>query len=315
MIVHRRVNFCLYGRTNKGGFCLKYDKPVLIAEIGCNHKGSVKIAKKMIDKAIRFCGADIVKFQKRDPKKLLTKEEYNSPHPVPANSYGDTYGEHREFLEFDIDTHKELKEYAENLGGEYSVSVWDWNSTKEVVEELRPKHIKLPSALATHFEIYKYIIDNLPEAILHISTGMTTQLERKYLLREAVLNKALDKTVFYLCTSTYPAQFEDLCLLSLDELTTSTKKSGLGYSGHHKGIAIDIAAYTLGAQYIERHFTLDRTWKGTDHAASLEPQGLRKLKRDLMATHKALTRRPKNLLEKEKSQAKKLRWDRTSEDF
>lgn len=294
---------------------MRYEKPVLIAEIGCNHKGNFEIAKQMVRKAIEFCNADIVKFQKRDPETLLTKKEYKEPHPVPENSFGDSYGEHREFLEFDIEKHRELKELAESLGGEYSVSVWDMPSAKLVVNELEPDHIKLPSALATHFDIYRYILQNLPDATVHISTGMTTSNERRKIMREAVINRALDRTVFYLCTSTYPAKFEELHLLSLEELEPSSQRSGLGFSGHHKGIAIDIAAYALGAQYIERHFTLDRTWKGTDQAASLEPQGLRKLKRDLLATQKALTFRPEGRLEREKTQAKKLRWDRNKKEF
>lgn len=286
---------------------MEYRKPVLVAEIGCNHKGDLEIAEEMSRIAIEFCGADIVKFQKRSPKDLLTEEEYNAPHPVPRNSYGDTYGEHREFLEFGLTEHLQLKEYIESLGGEYSVSVWDWRSAEEVCNIVRPDHIKIPSALATHSELIGYIAEELPDATIHISMGMTTVEERNHILRDALKDGYYGRTVFYHCTSSYPAKFEDMHLLSIGDINQNVIR---GFSGHHKGIAIDIAAFTLGATYIERHFTLDRTWKGTDHAASLEPGGLRKLKRDLLATYKSLTYRPPSILDEEKPHAKKLRWDR-----
>ena len=104
----------------------------IIAEIGCNHKGDIDIAKRMIKIAAIDCGADVIKFQKRDNKFLLSPEQYSLPHPNPDNSYGDTYGEHREYLEFTVDEHKILKNYCEELGSEYSTSVWEVNSAKEI---------------------------------------------------------------------------------------------------------------------------------------------------------------------------------------
>ena len=290
------------------------DKPKLIAEIGCNHKGDFEIAKEMIEVAAD-CGADVVKFQKRDNKKVLTEEEYNSPHPVPHNSYGETYGKHREFLEFDIEKHRKLKEHAEQNGVIYSSSVWDINSAQEMVE-LNPEFIKIPSALATHYEVLDYLRDNYG-GVLHISTGMTKQEERFKLMQYLIYNEI--EAVVYHCTSGYPITFEQARLLGIRELQSIRNQVAnnghdygitTGYSGHHKGIAIDIAAYTLGAEYIERHFTLDRTWKGTDHAASLEPQGFERLKRNLVATYEALQHRPEGFLDIEKPQVKKLRWDR-----
>ena len=120
----------------------KYKKPKVIAEIGCNHKGDFEIAKEMIKTAKIFCEADVVKFQKREPEELLTEKQYNEPHPVPHNSYGDTYGEHREFLEFSYEQHKKLKEFAEEMGITYSTSVWDLTSAEEIVK-LNPEFIKL----------------------------------------------------------------------------------------------------------------------------------------------------------------------------
>ena len=110
---------------------MKYNKPKIIAEIGCNHKGDLEIAFDLI-KLAKDCGANIAKFQKRNSKELLTKEQYNTPHPNPINSYGDTYGAHREFLEFSLDQHKALKKYCKKLDIEYSTSVWDITSAKEI---------------------------------------------------------------------------------------------------------------------------------------------------------------------------------------
>ena len=122
-----------------------YKKPYVIAEIGCNHKGDIEIAKELIKVAKIFCNVDAVKFQKRHNKELLTEEQYNAPHPNPVNSYGDTYGAHREFLEFDVNQHQELKDYCEDIGLDYSTSVWDLTSAKEIAG-LQPKFIKIPSA-------------------------------------------------------------------------------------------------------------------------------------------------------------------------
>lgn len=103
-------------------------KVKIVAEIGCNHKGNMDIAKELIMTAALYCKADYVKFQKRNPMELLSEEEYNSPHPNPANSYGDTYGAHREFLEFDVDQHRQLIKWCEEFGIKYSTSVWDLTS-------------------------------------------------------------------------------------------------------------------------------------------------------------------------------------------
>ena len=108
-----------------------YQKPKVIAEIGCNHKGDIGIAFELLDLA-KECGADVAKFQKRNPKELLTEEQYNAPHPNPLNSYGNTYGEHREFLEFSLDQHRELIAYSNKIGIEYSTSVWDVSSANEI---------------------------------------------------------------------------------------------------------------------------------------------------------------------------------------
>jgi sialic acid synthase len=285
----------------------KYLKPYVIAEIGCNHKGDIEIAKELIKIAKIFCNVDAVKFQKRNNKELLTEEQYNAPHPNSNNSYGTTYGAHREFLEFDVLQHEELKNYCESIGITYSTSVWDTTSAKEIAS-LSPEFIKIPSACNNNFEMLGWLCDNYKGEI-HISTGMTTKEET-----ETLVNFFIDKgrnkdLVLYNCTSGYPVPFDDVCLLDINLLKQKfeDKVKHIGFSGHHLGIAVDIAAYTLGANIIERHYTLDRTWKGTDHAASLEPMGLRKLSRDLNAVHKALSFKPMDILPIEQVQRDKLK--------
>ena len=282
--------------------------PRTIAEIGCNHKGDIEIAKELISTAAIFCKADVVKLQKRCNKELLTEEQYNAPHPNPINSYGDTYGAHREFLEFSPEQHRELKEYCDGLGIAYSTSVWDLTSAKEIAA-IEPGLIKIPSACNLHFEMLGYLCDNYKGEI-HLSTGMTTQEEVTKIV-EFFESKGRNKDlVLYACTSGYPVPVEDVCLLEIPRMIKEygDRVKSIGFSGHHLGIAIDVAAIVLGAQWIERHFTLDRTWKGTDHAASLEPDGMRRLVRDTKNIVKALTTKASDILPIEEVQRDKLKW-------
>lgn len=285
----------------------EFKKPYVIAEIGCNHKGDIEIAKELIKIAKIFCHVDAVKFQKRNNKELLTEVQYNAPHPNASNSYGDTYGAHREFLEFDVNEHKELKQYCDSIGITYSTSVWDTTSAKEIAS-LHPEFIKIPSACNNNFEMLGWLCDHY-QGEIHISTGMTTKDEADTLVNYFVAKGRNKDLVLYNCTSGYPVPFEDVCLLDINLLK---QKYGdivkhIGFSGHHLGIAVDVAAYTLGANIIERHYTIDRTWKGTDHAASLEPMGLRKLARDLNAVHSALTFKSMDILPIEQVQRDKLK--------
>jgi N-acetylneuraminate synthase len=287
----------------------EYKKAQIIAEIGCNHKGELEIAKELLTLA-KECGATCGKFQKRTPKELLTPEQYNAPHPNPANAYGDTYGAHREALELSLEGHKELQEHCKKIGLEYSSSVWDTTSAKEIVS-LNPILIKVGSPSNTHWEMMKVLRDEY-EGEVHISTGMTTKEEIEQIVSfwEEGKGKAKERVVLYNCTSGYPVPFEDVCLLDIRLLQQkyAHRVKSIGFSGHHLGISIDIAAYALGAEWIERHFTKDRTWKGTDHAASLEPGGLSKLIRDLDATHTAMTYKSTDILPLEAQQRAKLKW-------
>ena len=285
-----------------------FKKPTIIAEIGCNHKGEMTVAKELIATAALFCKADVVKFQKRNNKELLTEEQYNAPHPNPANSYGSTYGEHREFLEFSLEEHELLIGWCKEYGIEYSTSVWDLTSAKGIAS-LNPKMIKIPSACNTHWEMLEWLCDNYFGEI-HVSLGMTTRDEESEIINLFDSKSRLKDLVIYSCTSGYPVPFTDICLLEIIRLKElyGEQVKGIAFSGHHLGIAVDIAAYTLGASIIERHYTLDRTWKGTDHAASLEPDGVRRLVRDLNAVYKALNYKEKDILPIEEVQRKKLKY-------
>ena len=281
--------------------------PKVIAEIGCNHKGEMSIAKQLIETAATYCKADVVKFQKRCPKELLTPEEYNAPHPHPEISYGATYGEHREFLELSLDQHKQLKDWCDEYKIEYSTSVWDMTSAKEITS-LNPSLIKIPSACNLNKPMLQYLCDNFGGEI-HLSFGMTTRDEEEQIIRFFEDNKRNKDLVIYDCTSGYPVPFKDICLLELPKLIEmyASRVKSVGFSGHHLGIAVDSAAVALGAKWIERHFTLDRTWKGTDHAASLEPEGMRKLVRDVHAVYDSLTYKQEDILDIEKVQRNKLK--------
>jgi len=287
---------------------MTYNYPYLIAEVGCNHKGSMEIAHEFIKTAAIFCAVDAIKFQKRNNRELLTPEQYSAPHPNPHNSYGQTYGEHREFLEFNTEQHAQLKEWCEEFGLVYSSSVWDLTSAMEIAS-LNPTFIKVPSACNNNYAMLEWLCKHYKGEI-HISLGMTLREEEKELIDFFVDKKRNQDLVIYSCTSGYPVEAEDVCLLEICRLIENYSQivKNIGFSGHHNGISIDIAAYTLGAQVFERHFTLNRTWKGTDHAASLEPDGMRRLKRNLDTAQKALTYKATELLPVEEVQREKLKY-------
>lgn len=279
----------------------------LIAEACCNHKGDFGIAKEMIDIAVQ-CNCDIIKFQKRNNRELLSPAQYNAPHPVPENSYGTTYGAHREALEFTLEQHEELKDYCDSKGICYSCSVWDLTSAKEIAS-LRSEFIKIPSAQNTNFALLDWLCTKY-DGQIHLSLGMTSHDEEERIVKFFEERGRHGDLTLYACTSGYPVDFEDVCLLEITRLQNkfATRVKSIGFSGHHLGIAVDIAAATLGADWIERHFTLNRAWKGTDHAASLEPRGMANLARDLKALSKALRFKSCEILPVEEIQRKKLKY-------
>ena len=282
----------------------------VVAEIGGNHQGDFKLALDFVRSAKEFCGAYAVKFQKRSPRECLSAVEYSAAHTHSYHSFGETYGEHREFLEFSLEQHRQLKSLCDEIGIVYSCSVWDLTSAREIVS-LKPEFIKVPSACNTHYELLAFLVENF-EGAIHLSLGMTTLSEEESILEFFSERGRVSDLVLYACTSGYPVPDREVCLLEVARLKRSYGDlvRSIGFSGHHLGIALDVGAFVLGAEWIERHFTLDRTWRGTDQAASLEPDGLRRVVRDLASVGRALTYKPERMLETETVQRKKLKWDR-----
>lgn len=287
---------------------IQYKKPIVVAEIGCNHMGNFDIALELIEIA-KAQGADYAKFQKRNIKELLTEDQYFAPHPDQQHAFFYSYGKHREYLEFDQKQHAKLKEHCESIGIKYSISAWDITSAKEIIE-LNPDYIKVPSACNNNEELLTILRDEFNGGV-HISMGMTTREEEDRIVD--IFRKggnARERLILYACTSSYPVPEDEMYLLEIRRLYDKFGENvkTIGFSGHHNGISLDIAAYTLGARWFERHFTKDRTWIGTDHAASLEPIGLFKVIRDLNGAYFALRYREKEILDIEKPQREKLKY-------
>jgi N-acetylneuraminate synthase len=288
-------------------FVFDFKAPKIIAEIGCNHMGKMETAKELIDLA-KEAGVKYVKFQKRNNRELLTEEQYNEPHPVPENSYGSTYGAHREFLEFDIEQNKELKDYCDSIGMIFSTSVWDVTSAREMIK-IEPKFLKVPSACNNNFEMLRVLRDEFKGQV-QLSIGMTTKDEVEQIINFFEdTDQAKSRLLIYSCTSGYPVPAKDVALLEINWLYDNYghRVNEIGFSGHHLGTALDISAYTLGARWVERHFTKDKTWKGTDHGASLEPDELKKLARDLHSAFEALHYKENEILSIESVQRDKLK--------
>lgn len=275
----------------------------VVAELGNIHLGKMDRAKYLIDLAV-LCKADYVKFQKRNPIESVPLELQNQPHPKPAFAYGDTYLQHRINLELNIDQHAELKAYCEKVHIKYATSVWDMTSAREVVQ-LNPEYVKIPSACNMNFEMLEFLLNEY-KGDIHISTGMISH-EEKMQLYCKINSQFHQRIILYHCTSEYPVPFERLYLMEIIRLAESKIFKEIGFSNHGFGISADIAAYVLGATWIERHFTDDRTIPHSDAAASLEPEGLRKLCRDLQAIQKSMAYKNEGITEEELKQRNKLR--------
>ena len=260
----------------------------VIAELGQSHNGSMATARALID-AASAAGADAVKSQKRDvavPPASWDREYSGS------NSFGRTYAEHRRALELTVEQHADLSKYARSRGMEYSCSAWDKVSL-DAIDSLDPPWHKVASALGTDQSMLTWVAEKRRPTLL--STGGTDQAAVSDAI-EILKMRRRTAIVPWLgvleTTMTYPNENADVGLDVLRAwLWSSTPlpfADVCGLSGHHRGIQMDVAAVALGARVIERHLTLDRTMKGTDHAASLEPGGFAKLVRDIRAVESAL---------------------------
>ena len=284
-------------------------KPFVVLEIGCNHKGDISIAESLI-KETATANVAAVKFQKRNIFECLTEAERKAPHPNPQNSYGNTYGEHRAFLEFSMDQHRHLKEYAESLGLIYSASVFDLTSAKEITS-LNPQYIKVASAQNTNTLLLDWLCDNYFGEI-QVSLGMTTEKEEERLISLFQMHNRLKDLTLLACTSCYPVESKDACILEVKRLSQLYEKDikRIGISGHYIPIEIDIAAYALGAEVIERHFTHNKYWKGTDHIASLDIEDVKRLCNGLEEVHKAMTYKESRIIPAELESRNKMKYGR-----
>jgi len=294
--------------------------PLVVAEVGGNHRGDINTARRMIEIAGLYCtehfqlGGDrpgvAVKFQKRTVS--LKPSDYERPHPNPYYAYGDSYGAHREALEFDAAQHDDLRDCAEAFGVTYACSVWDIPAAEEVAR-LDPAWIKVPSAHNLDWPLIEWLADW--GGPLHISLGMTLRSEADTLVELLTRMGAARRTTLYHCTSDYPVRTEDVRMDEIDTLKAryGGDVAGFGFSGHHHGIAVDMVAASKGVSHIERHYTLNRTWRGTDHSASLEPDGIRKLVRGVEEVHRARgTKGDTGLLDTERVQRDKLKHTETA---
>lgn len=246
----------------------------VIAEIGNNHQGELKTALNMI-KVAAGMGVNAVKFQKRDNKALFTSAMYNKPYDN-ENSYGATYGEHRDYLEFDMEEYIELKKCADENDVDFMVTPFDHPSV-DFLEKLGIDAYKIASADITNTPLIEYVAKTGKP--MFVSTGAATLNEIR-LAYEMVLRHN-NKLCLLHCTAGYPTEYENLNLKVITALRQSFPEAVIGYSGHDNGILAPSLAYMLGATVVEKHFTLNRAWKGTDHKFSLEPTGLHKMVRDL----------------------------------
>ena len=271
----------------------------IVAEIGNNHNGSFEMAKDLIQVA-KECGADAVKFQVKDIDKAFPQELLDTPYEH-YNSFGKTYREHKEFLEFSHDQYKELQQYAEDHDIIFFATPFDVDSLQFLIDIDVPA-IKIASFHLTNDELLTRAANSGKPVLL--STGMSTAEEVDHAFD--VLKSTNSPFALLQCTSCYPTEDEDVHLSVIREYKNKYNVV-VGYSGHDRGITIPAASVCFGAKIIEKHFTLDRMLKGPDHASSLEIKGLRGLIERTRLIEKAMGSLQKRILECELGNREKFR--------
>lgn len=273
----------------------------IIAEIGINHNGSLDIAKKLIDEAVA-AKATAVKFQKRTPEICVPKDQWNIMRDTPWGRI--SYIDYKRKTEFGIAEYATIDTYCKKQGIDWFVSTWDVEAV-DFMERFDTPLYKLASAsLTDHALINRILLTGKP---LMLSTGMSTVKE----IEDAVtLVNSFDANYpLFIAhsTSAYPCKPEELNLKMISTLAAEYPNAPIGYSGHETGLATTVAAVSLGATFVERHFTLDRAMWGSDHAASVEPQGLQRLVRDIRDVETAGGDGIKKVYESELGPMKRLR--------
>lgn len=271
----------------------------VVAEIGNNHQGDPALAAQMVHEAAR-AGVDAVKFQKRNTEALLTRAGREKPY-TGSNSFGPTYGEHRDALELSVSQLAGLKELAESLGLIFFASAWDGPSLDEMLE-LKPELLKISSAELVNLPLVrKMACSGIP---LIISTGMSSMADIESALAE--VRRKHDDVVLLHCNSRYPCPEEQIGLPVMGSLAQAFDLP-VGYSGHERGMGPSVASVAMGACVVERHFTLDKTMRGTDHQVSLTPDELALMVGMIREVEKAMDVQGKTVFPEELAAAKKLR--------
>ncbi len=271
----------------------------VVAEIGNNHQGELSLAREMVHAAAE-AGVDGVKFQKRDMEALLTRAGRAAPY-TGENSFGPTYGEHRLALELSIEQMAELKELSESLGMVFFASAWDMPSLNQILD-LDVELMKICSADLVNVPLVRAVARSGLPTIL--STGMSSFEDIDVAVMEFTSHNP--HLALLHCNSTYPCPEERIALPVIESLRDRYSLP-TGYSGHERGIAPSVASVALGACVVERHFTLDKDMKGTDHRASLTPAETATMVAMIREVEQAMSAKGKKVCPEEQSAAKKLR--------
>lgn len=307
-IIDAKANVTLPAGNRNGTITLQNGRVIgkgqpsyIIAEIGINHNGSLETCKKLIDEAVA-AKADAVKFQKRTPEICVPKDQWEIMRDTPWGRI--SYIDYKRKTEFGIAEYATIDHYCKKLGIDWFVSAWDAPSV-DFMERFDTILYKLASASLTDFDLIQRILETGKPLML--STGMSTMKEI-----ETTMNfvNAFDENypVFIAhSTSAYPCSPQELNLKMIQTLEAKYPGIPVGYSGHETGLATTVAAVSLGATFVERHFTLDRAMWGSDHAASVEPQGLQRLVRDIRDVETATGDGEKRVYESELAPMKRLR--------
>jgi N-acetylneuraminate synthase len=273
-------------------------KPVyIIAEIGINHNGEVEIAKKLIDEAVR-AGCDAVKFQKRTPEICVPRDQWDKERETPWGRM--TYIDYKKRIEFEEAEYAAIDTYCKQAGIDWFASCWDQPSV-DFIEQFNPVMYKMASASLTDISLLQKV--QATGKPMMISTGMSTLEE----IESAVESLGQQNLLIAHSTSAYPCKPEELNLRMITTLRQMYPNVPIGYSGHETGLATTETTIALGACFIERHFTLDRAMWGTDHAASVEPEGFRRLVRNIREIEIALGDGVKRVYESEMEPRRRLR--------
>ena len=269
----------------------------ICGEIGINCNGDLSLTKKLIDVAV-VAGVNSVKFQKRNPDVCVPEHQKSVMRETP---WGDmTYLDYKYKVEYSLEDYKEIDRYCKEKGIEWTASPWDLDSLQFLIDFDVP-FIKLPSAMLTNTELLKACKASGKRIV--ISTGMSDMFD----VEEAIKILGEDDLTVLHCNSTYPAPNDELNLNCINSIKKFFPKVTVGYSGHEFGLSTTIATIALGAKFIERHITLDRTMWGTDQMCSVEPQGLIKLVRGVRELEAALGDGVKVVTESELPIRRKLR--------